>query len=92
MFKPRFVHILFKKKNNKLSNSLFGNISLNMNYYMLQEIPESQIDTKSAYILFYERENIDLDKIMPDVTGKEPDMTEIDDEFESDFKKMCVLQ
>ncbi|XP_041349176.1 ubiquitin carboxyl-terminal hydrolase 32-like [Gigantopelta aegis] len=57
-----------------------------------KEIPELQLDTKSAYILFYERENIDLNKIMPDVTGKEPDMTEIDDEFESDFKKNCVLQ
>ena len=58
--------------------------------FFWQEI--SNIDTDSAYILFYERRNLDYSKFMPDICGKEPDMMEIDDEFESDFKKMCVLQ
>ena len=58
--------------------------------FFLQEI--SNIDTDSAYILFYERQDLDYNKFMPDVRGKEPDTMEIDDEFESDFKKMCVLQ
>ncbi|XP_076452524.1 ubiquitin carboxyl-terminal hydrolase 32-like isoform X2 [Babylonia areolata] len=57
-----------------------------------KEVAEDQLDTNSAYILFYERRNIDFSKFMPDTTGKEPDLAEIDDEFESDFKKMCVLQ
>lgn len=51
-----------------------------------------QMDCNSAYILFYERQNIDFSHFMPDVEGKEPDLQEIDDEFESDLKKACVLQ
>ena len=50
------------------------------------------LDNKSAYILFYEREGVEFSDFMPDTTGREPDMAEIDDEFESDLKKMCVLQ
>ncbi|KAK7088273.1 hypothetical protein V1264_022209 [Littorina saxatilis] len=57
-----------------------------------KEVQEDQLDTNSAYILFYERQDIDFSKFMPDTTGKEPDLAEIDDEFESDFKKMCVIQ
>ncbi|XP_071094049.1 ubiquitin carboxyl-terminal hydrolase 32-like isoform X1 [Haliotis cracherodii] len=57
-----------------------------------KEIPEAQLDTNSAYILFYERRQLNPSKFMPDVTGKEPDMSEIDDECESDLKKMCVIQ
>lgn len=52
---------------------------------------EEQVDTDTAYILFYERQGLDNKKFMPDITGKEPDNSEIDDEFESDFKKMCVI-
>ncbi|BFZ19073.1 hypothetical protein BsWGS_22113 [Bradybaena similaris] len=57
-----------------------------------KDIPEQQLDKNSAYILFYEREGVDFSHFMPDTTGCEPDLSEIDDEFESDFKKMCVLQ
>ena len=35
---------------------------------LLQEVPESQIDTNSAYILFYERDGIDYDSYMPKVS------------------------
>ncbi|XP_059179325.1 ubiquitin carboxyl-terminal hydrolase 32-like isoform X2 [Physella acuta] len=57
-----------------------------------KEVPEHQLDKNSAYILFYQRENVDFSPFMPDTTGREPDTSEIDDEFESDFKKMCILQ
>ncbi|XP_005089176.1 ubiquitin carboxyl-terminal hydrolase 32 [Aplysia californica] len=57
-----------------------------------KEIPEQQLDKKSAYILFYEREGVEFSQFMPDTTGCEPDLAEIDDEFESDLKRMCVLQ
>ena len=53
---------------------------------------DTQIDYNSAYMLFYERRDIDYGKFMPDINGKEPDVSEIDDEFESDFKKMCTVQ
>ena len=55
---------------------------------MMQE----QIDTSSAYILFYEQRDLNSGAFMPDITGHEPDTTEITDEFESEFKKMCMLQ
>lgn len=50
------------------------------------------MDYNSAYILFYERQSIDFSHFIPDVDGREPDLQEIDDEFESDLKKACVLQ
>ncbi|CAG2247856.1 USP6_32 [Mytilus edulis] len=57
-----------------------------------KEISNDQVDTNSAYILFYEQQNVDFSKFMPDLEGKEPDLSEIEDEFESDFKKACVIQ
>ena len=30
--------------------------------------------------------------LMPDVSDKTPDKDEIDDEVESEFKKLCVIQ
>ncbi|GFO06715.1 ubiquitin carboxyl-terminal hydrolase 32 [Plakobranchus ocellatus] len=57
-----------------------------------KELPEGQLAKNSAYILFYEREGVDFTRFMPDTTGREPDLSEIDDEIESNFKKNCVLQ
>lgn len=50
-----------------------------------------QIDTDSAYMLFYEREGINYESYLPDVQGKIPDTSDIDAEFETDFRKMCSL-
>lgn len=50
-----------------------------------------QIDTDSAYMLFYEREGIHNESYLPDVQGKIPDTSDIDAEFETDFRKMCSL-
>ena len=58
----------------------------------LQEMPQEQIDTSSAYILFYERRDLNSGSFMPDIKGHEPDTTDNSDEFESEFKKMCTLQ
>ncbi|XP_074640674.1 ubiquitin carboxyl-terminal hydrolase 32-like [Tubulanus polymorphus] len=57
-----------------------------------KEIQPSQVDTDSAYILFYERVGLNHRCFMPGVDGKEPDLAEIDDDFESDFKKVCTIQ
>ena len=52
----------------------------------------NQLDTNAAYILFYQREGVDFHSLMPDITDKTPDKDEIDDEVESEFKKLCVIQ
>ncbi|XP_064618756.1 ubiquitin carboxyl-terminal hydrolase 32-like [Lineus longissimus] len=57
-----------------------------------KEVQSDQIDHNSAYILFYERAGLEYKDYMPSIEGKEPDLSEIDDEFESDFKKMCSIQ
>uniref|UniRef100_A0A2R5LJ75 Ubiquitin carboxyl-terminal hydrolase 32 n=1 Tax=Ornithodoros turicata TaxID=34597 RepID=A0A2R5LJ75_9ACAR len=57
-----------------------------------KEVKVDQIDSDSAYMLFYEREGIDYEAYMPDTEGKVPDARDIDDEFENDFRKMCILQ
>ena len=59
--------------------------------YFEQETPEDDIDTNSAYMLFYEQVGLNYGTFMPDTTGKEPDITEIDDECENDLKK-CTIQ
>ncbi|CAN7937582.1 unnamed protein product [Ixodes hexagonus] len=57
-----------------------------------KEVQLDQIDSDSAYMLFYEREGINYEAYMPNTEGKVPDARDIDDEFENDFRKMCVLQ
>ncbi|XP_022251040.1 ubiquitin carboxyl-terminal hydrolase 32-like [Limulus polyphemus] len=57
-----------------------------------KEVILDQIDVNSAYILFYEREGIDYNSYLPNVEGMLPDTKDIDDEFESDFRKICCLQ
>jgi len=55
-------------------------------------VQENQLDTNAAYILFYQRRDLDSGSFMPDTIGKTQDTQEIDDEFESEFKKLCVIQ
>ena len=59
---------------------------------MFQEINQDQMDTNYAYILFYESRGLNYGKFMPDIRDREPDVADIDDEAESDLKKMCVVQ
>ena len=58
----------------------------------LKEVQETQLDTNAAYILFYQREGVDFNSLMPDISDKTPDKDEIDDEVESEYKKLCVIQ
>ncbi|XP_066297333.1 ubiquitin carboxyl-terminal hydrolase 32-like isoform X2 [Branchiostoma lanceolatum] len=57
-----------------------------------KEVHPDQIDTDSAYMLFYERQGMDYKKFLPDIQGKQPVNTDpIDDELENEMKK-CVIQ
>ncbi|XP_006811225.1 ubiquitin carboxyl-terminal hydrolase 32-like [Saccoglossus kowalevskii] len=72
-------------------------INPNDNWYIYndstcKEIKEELIDTDNAYMLFYERQGLNYSDFLPDVSDKEPDTSSIDDEFESDFKKVCNIQ
>ena len=58
---------------------------------VVQEVNESQMDTSSAYMLFYEREGLCQQQYMPNVAGKTPDTRDLEDEFDSDLKKMCSV-
>lgn len=57
-----------------------------------KEVTEDQVDTNAAYILFYERQDLERGQFMPDITDKEPGVAEADEEFDKEFKRMCVLQ
>ena len=59
---------------------------------LFQEVNEDQLDSNSAYMLFYEREPLNSSRFMPNVKDREPDLTEIEDAAESDLRKMCVIQ
>lgn len=60
-----------------------------------REIPQRQpqIDPSSAYLLFYERQNLDYLPYLPKMDGKPPvnGQTIETDDNENDFKKMCVM-
>jgi hypothetical protein len=61
------------------------------NFTFLQEVNED-MDTSCAYMLFYEREGLDHNRYKPNVNGKNPlDISDQDQDFESDYKKMCHL-
>lgn len=58
-----------------------------------QEVHSEEIDTDSAYILFYEQQGVDYSQFLPVTDGKKmADTTSMDEDFESDYKKYCVLQ
>ncbi|KAG8233418.1 hypothetical protein J437_LFUL013412 [Ladona fulva] len=56
-----------------------------------KEVTESQIDTSSAYMLFYERRGLCQQQYMPNIEGKVPDTRDLDEEFDSDLKKLCCV-
>ena len=56
-----------------------------------KEVPEKSIDKSSAYILMYEREGLSLTDYMPDTAGLKADTGDLDEEFDLDFKKQCVV-
>ena len=61
--------------------------------HFFQEIPAEQVDKSSAYLLFYEREDLSAEAYMPRVPGgwAAPDTKDLDEELDTDFKKQCVV-
>ncbi|KAM4627447.1 ubiquitin carboxyl-terminal hydrolase 32 isoform 1-T1 [Polymixia lowei] len=58
-----------------------------------KEVHSEEIDTDSAYILFYEQQGVDYSQFLPKTDGKKmADTSSMDEDFESDYKKYCVLQ
>ncbi|XP_016852445.2 ubiquitin carboxyl-terminal hydrolase 32 isoform X1 [Anolis carolinensis] len=58
-----------------------------------KELHPDEIDTDSAYILFYEQQGVDYAQFLPKTEGKNmADTSSMDEDFESDYKKYCVLQ
>ncbi|CAH0394748.1 unnamed protein product [Bemisia tabaci] len=50
------------------------------------------IDTSSAYMLFYEREGLSHSRYLPNVSGlPQPDIKDLDDDIDSDLKKLCTI-
>ncbi|XP_013889081.1 ubiquitin carboxyl-terminal hydrolase 32 [Austrofundulus limnaeus] len=58
-----------------------------------KEVHSEEIDTDSAYILFYEQQGVEYSQFLPHIDGKKmADTSSMDEDFESDYKKYCVLQ
>lgn len=48
---------------------------------------------ETAYTLFYQRQGIDFSDYMPNIEGRTPVNTDsMDDDFNSEYKKYCVIQ
>lgn len=55
----------------------------------VQEVNDD-MDTNCAYMLFYERKGLDHERYLPNVNGRCPlNVSDFDQDFESDYKKMC---
>lgn len=62
-------------------------------FLCVQELRSEEIDTDSAYILFYEQQGVDYSLFKPKTEDKKmADTSSMDEDFESDYKKYCVLQ
>ncbi|XP_054650147.1 ubiquitin carboxyl-terminal hydrolase 32 isoform X2 [Dunckerocampus dactyliophorus] len=58
-----------------------------------KEVHSAEIDADSAYILFYEQQEVNYSQFLPRTDGKKmADTSSMDEDFESDYKKYCVLQ
>jgi len=57
-----------------------------------KEIESSVIEKESPYLLFFEKEGINISDYLPDVKNGTLDISCDDDEFESDVKRYCLLQ
>ncbi|XP_037292754.1 ubiquitin carboxyl-terminal hydrolase 32 isoform X2 [Manduca sexta] len=55
--------------------------------------PVPPIDPASAYLLFYERQGLDYERYLPDVSQADPKVGDLDllDPDDTDLKKMCVI-
>ncbi|KAI2656254.1 Ubiquitin carboxyl-terminal hydrolase 32 [Labeo rohita] len=57
-----------------------------------KEVHSDEIDTDSAYILFYEQQGVDYSQFLPKTEGKKmADTTSMDEDFESDYKNDAML-
>jgi len=60
-----------------------------------KEVREDQLDKSTAYMLFYERRDLNVDSYLPKTDHLEPpdarDLEELEQELEADFKKQCVV-
>uniref|UniRef100_H2ZLN0 ubiquitinyl hydrolase 1 n=2 Tax=Ciona savignyi TaxID=51511 RepID=H2ZLN0_CIOSA len=58
-----------------------------------KEVSADNINVDTAYTLFYERQGIDYGDFMPTVGGKSAvDTSSMDEDYNSEFKKYCVIQ
>uniref|UniRef100_A0A3B4XDU5 Ubiquitin carboxyl-terminal hydrolase 32 n=1 Tax=Seriola lalandi dorsalis TaxID=1841481 RepID=A0A3B4XDU5_SERLL len=56
-----------------------------------KEVHSEEVDSDSAYILFYEQQGVDYSQFLPKIDGKKmADTSSMDEDFESDYKKYCV--
>lgn len=60
--------------------------------FPFQEVDPSVIEKESPYLLFFERDGINVSDYLPDVKNANLDISSDDDEFETDVKKYCVIQ
>ena len=57
------------------------------------QISPELMNVETAYLLFYQRQKIDCEEFMPSTVGKTPVNTEtMDDDYNSEFRKHCVIQ
>ncbi|XP_067931745.1 ubiquitin carboxyl-terminal hydrolase 32-like isoform X2 [Watersipora subatra] len=60
----------------------------------LSEATVTQANQRNCYILFYERQDLIYEKLMPNISGRQRDDSGIDEEFNTELSKAasCVIQ
>lgn len=68
---------------------------------MTQEVTEEQVNTDSAYMLFYSRKDLQVESFLSDVataagsgcgSGCGSEGTESDEDMDKEIKRMCCIQ
>lgn len=57
----------------------------------VRQILPDEIDTSTAYMLFYEREGLDVNAYLPDVSEKQMEVEEEEEYDENEMKKVCSV-
>ena len=57
------------------------------------QVPGESVNVETAYTLFYQRQNLVCEDFMPTVDGMaKSDTASMDDDYNNEYKKYCVLQ
>ena len=57
-----------------------------------KECDISKMQKDSPYMLFYQRDNLDCKRVLPNFQDRIPESVSDDEEYENDVRRLCAIQ